>query len=313
MHPLGRAPKLPILAALAAGAVLLSPRHVAAAACCTSATSFGVGRLLVWEEWAAGVQLGHARSFGQWDAGGALRWNAADFSDGVSRVEPWAIVRVHPRVELHGRVPFLVNDRRSGGERQTAGGLGDVGAGARLEVLAVGAYAGLPSLAFTVGAFAPTGKRVEDTRPPLFAGTTGRGAWGGSLALETEYAVLPWFVRLDGGVTQYLPFRRPDTGARQTFGRVSTAALSGGREVLAGALVAALAVTGEWEEPLSLDGVRVPDSAARAYTLAGSLSWRVDPHWTLVGTVTNTVWPDGGGVNRDARVGFALGARRGHF
>jgi hypothetical protein len=309
MHRVGR----PLPFPLAAAAALLLPLPAAAAACCMSATSFGVGRLLVWEDWAAGVQLGHARSLGQWDADGALRWNAPGFSDGVSRVEPWAIVRVHPRLELHGRVPVLVNDRRSGGESQTAGGLGDAGAGARLEVLAVGAYAGIPSLAFTVGAVAPTGRRVEDTRPPLFAGTTGRGAWGGSLAVEAEYAVLPWFVRLDAGVTEYLPFRRSDTGARQRYGQVGTAALSAGRELFDGSLVLALAATGEWEGPLSIDAVRVPDSGARSYALAGSLSWRVDPHWTLVGTFTNTVWPDGGGVNRDARVGFTLGARHGHF
>jgi hypothetical protein len=295
-----------------AGAALLLPRPAAAAACCTSATSFGVGRLLVWEDWAAGVQVGHARSLGQWDPDGTLRWNPPGFSDGLSRVEPWAIVRVHPRVELHARVPVVVNDRRSGGERQTAGGLGDVGAGARLEVLAIGAYAGLPSLAFTVAALAPTGRRVEDTEPPLFAGATGRGAWAGSLALESEYAVLPWFVRLDAGATEHLAFRRPD-GARQRYGRLVTAALSGGRELARDALVLALALTGEWEERLSLEGVRVPGSGARSYALATSLSWRVDPHWTLVGTATSTVWPDGGGMNRDARLGFTLGVRRGQF
>jgi hypothetical protein len=272
-----------------------------------------VGRLLVWEDWAAGVQLGHARSLGQWDAAGTLRWNPPDFSDGVSRVEPWAIVRVHPRVEVHGRVPVVVNDRRSGDERQTAGGLGDVGAGARFEVLAIGAYAGLPSLAFTVAAVAPTGRRVEDTEPPLFAGATGRGAWSGSLALESEYAVLPWFVRLDAGATEHLAFRRSDAGARQRYGRLTTVGLSAGREILAGALVAALGATGEWEAPLSMDGVRVPGTGARSYALAASLSWRADPHWTLVGNVTNAIWPDGGGRNRDARLGFTLGVRRGQF
>jgi hypothetical protein len=272
-----------------------------------------VGRLLVWEDWAAGVQLGHARSLGQWDAGGALRWNPPGFSDGLSRVEPWAIVRVHPRVEVHGRVPVVVNDRRSGDERQTAGGLGDVGAGARVEALAIGAYAGLPSLAFTVGAIAPTGRRVEDTEPPLFAGATGRGAWAGSLALESEYAVLPWFVRLDAGVTEHLAFQRSGTDERVRYGRLSTVGLSAGREVLAGALVLALGATGEWEAPHSLGGVRVAGSGARAYALAASLSWRADPHWTLVGNVTNTIWPDGGGRNRDARLGFTLGVRRGQF
>jgi hypothetical protein len=296
---------------LAVAAALLLPRPAAAGACCMSATSFGVGRLLPWEDWAAGVQLGHARSLGEWDGTGALRWNPPDYSDGLSRVEPWAIVRVHRRVELHARLPVLVNDRRSAGESQTAGGLGDAGAGARVQVLAPGAYAGLPSLALTVAAVLPTGRRADETRPPLFAGTTGRGAWGGSAAIEAEYSFFPWFVRLDAGVTEWLAFRRPDLGARERYGRIGSAALSAGRELLGGALVVALAATGEWEAPLSLDGVRVPSSGARSTTVAGSISWRVEPRWTVVGTVENTVWPDGAAVNRDARVGFTLGIRRG--
>lgn len=301
-----------VLAALGFAAALTLPRVAAAGACCMSATSFGVGRLLPWEDWAAGVQVGHARSLGQWDQDGTLRWNAPDFSDGLSRLEPWAIVRVHPKVEVHARVPVVVNDRRSGGERQTAGGLGDVGAGARLELVALGAHAWLPSLALAAGATAPTGRRADETRPPLFAGTTGRGAWAGSLAIEAEYAVVPWFVRLDAAVTRYLPVARSD-GARQRYGPIGAVTLAGGREVLGGALVLALAATGEREGPLEVDGARVPGSGARSYELAGSVSWRVDPRWTLVGTLTNTVWPDGGGANRDARVGFTLGVRHGRF
>ncbi len=305
----GRARWLALLAALA---VALVPRAADGAACCLSATSFGVGRLLVWEDWAVGLQLGHARSLGQWDSGGSLRWSS-DLSEGLTTVEPWAIVRVHQRVQLQGWVPILANDRRSGSESQVAGGLGDVGGAARLEVLGIGEYAGVPSLAVTVVGFAPTGKRPEETRPPLFAGTTGRGAWGGSLALESEYALLPWFVKLDGGVTGWLPFRRSDTGATQTYGLLGQASLSAGRELVPDAVVAAVSVTGEWEAPIRIDGARVPDSGAHLYSLAASLSWRFDPHWTVVGSATNTVWPDGGGRNRDARIGFTLGIRHGHF
>lgn len=50
-----------IAASLVAAAATL-PQPARAAACCTSAASFGVGRLLVWEDWAVGLQLSHARS-----------------------------------------------------------------------------------------------------------------------------------------------------------------------------------------------------------------------------------------------------------
>jgi hypothetical protein len=296
------------LAALAA-----APRAASAAACCVSATSFGVGRLLAWEDAAVGVQLGHARSFGQWDSSGSLRWNGSDFSDGLTTTQLWGILRVLDRVQLQGWVPLVVNDRRSAGQSQVAGGFGDAGAAARVEVLKIGEYQGLPSFAFTVGAIAPTGKRVEDASPPLFAGATGRGAWGGSLAIEAEYAFLPWFLRAEGGVTAFLPFRRSDTGQAQRFGPLLQAALSTGRELVPDVLVAALALTGEWESPIVIEGESVPGSRARSYALAGSLAWRFDPRWTFTGTVNNTVWPDGAGMNRDARLGFTFGVRHGHF
>lgn len=300
-------------AAALALACLASPRTASAAACCLSATSFGVGRLLVWEDFAVGLQIGHARSLGQWDAGGTLRLDRSGFGDGLTRLEPWAIVRLHERIQLQARVPVLVEDREAGGLSQVAGGVGDVGAALRGELIPIGQYAGLPSLAFTLGALAPTGRRVEETSPPLFAGATGRGAWGLSLAAESEYASLPWFVRLDAGATLFLPFRRPDTGARQQEGPLLQAALSAGNEVLANRLVAAVALQGEWQGALRSDGAPVPGSSAFSLALSASLSWTADPHWTLVGTLTSNVWPDGAGKNRDARVGFTMGARYGHF
>jgi outer membrane putative beta-barrel porin/alpha-amylase len=290
-----------------------APRRASAAACCVSATSFGVGRLLAWEDAAVGLQLSHARSLGVWDASGALRWNGSDFSDGLTTTMAWGIVRVVDRVQLQAWIPYVVNDRASSGETQVAGGIGDVGAAARVEVLKIGEYVGLPSFAFTAGALAPTGKRIEETSPPLFAGATGRGAWGGTLAIESEYAFLPWFVRADAGLTAFLPFTRSDTGQEQQYGPILQASFSTGRELVPDVLVAALAVTGEWQSALKLDGATVPDSEARSLSLAASLAWRFDPRWTVNASVNNTVWPDGAGENRDARLGFTLGVRRGHF
>jgi hypothetical protein len=294
-------------------AAAATPVRTSAAACCSSATSFGIGRLLAWEDWAAGVQLGHARSLGQWDSQGSLRWNGSELSDGITTAQAWAIVRLRDRVQLQGWIPVAVEDRHSPTQSQVAGGLGDAGAAVRFEILKIGEYVGLPSFAVTAGALAPTGKRVEETSPPLFAGATGRGAWGASLAIEAEYAFFPWFAKLDAGITGHLPFTRPDTGARQQYGPVLQATLSAGREIFRDALVAAVSITGEWETPIAIDGASVPGSRAYQYTLAGSLAWRVAPRWTLVGSATNNVWPDGAGMNRDARLGFTLGVRHGHF
>lgn len=292
----------------------MTPAAAHAAACCVSATSFGVGRLLVWEDFAVGVQLGHTRVLGQYDATRALRlFGPGEFSDGLTRVEPWTIVRLADRVQVQARVPVVLNDRRAGGLSQVAAGLGDLGAAVRLEAISLGEYERLPSLGFTLGLLAPTGRRAEQALAPLGAGVTGRGAWGGSLALESEYTWLPWYVRLDAGVTVYAPFRRADTGASQWYGPVVQAALSSGRELVSDKLVLALSAQVEWEAPLHLSGELVPSSSAFLPSLVTSLSWRAHPHWTFVTSIAGSVWPSGVGVNRDARLGVVLGGRYGHF
>lgn len=294
-------------------ALVLAAPAAEAAACCSSATSGGVGRLLIWEDFALGLQLSHARSLGQADAAGTLRWNPAGFSDGLTTVMPWGIVRVHERVQLQGWAPLVINDRASAGTSQLATGLGDVGGAARFELLSIGEYQWLPSFAITAGVLAPTGRRVEETSPPLFAGTTGRGAWGGSIAIEAEYAYLPWFVRFDANAFRYASFRRPDTGQRQQYGLVWGASLSGGLEVVPDRLVAAVSARRESEGSLRLDDATIAGSSARLWSLTASLSWRVEPHWTLIGAVTSSVFPDGWNVNRDARLGGTLGVRYGYF
>lgn len=289
------------------------PRGANAAACCVSATSFGVGRLLIWEDFAVGLQLGHGRVLGQWDPGGTLHWNPPEYSEGISHTQLWAIVRLRERLELQGWLPVLVNDRWSGGTSQIAGGVGDAGAAARWQILAIGEIHRLPSLALTVGGFAPTGRRIEQTSPPLFAGATGRGSWGGSLALESEYAPSPWFVQLAAGATAFLSFEREDTGRRQQYGPLVRVSLSTGREIVPGSVVVAAAALGEWQARLRLAGVAVPDSQSHLYSFALSVAWRFDPHWTLVGVLSNSVWPRGFGANQDARIDFTVGARYGYF
>lgn len=290
-----------------------APGVAHAAACCVSATSFGVGRLLIWEDFALGVQAGHARILGTWDRKARFDSNPAGYSEGVSHVQAWVIARLHRRAELQGWVPALLNDRSSDGTRQLAGGLGDVGAALRLQVLAIGAIQHLPSLALTATGVAPTGRRVEETSPPLFAGATGLGAWAAGLAFESEYAPSPWFVRLEGGVMVFRSFVRPDTGQSQHYGPLLRGCLSGGREVVPGRIVVAAALSAERQSRLELGGVTVPDSEALLIAAATSVAWRFDPHWTLLAVVANSVWPDGMGMNRDGRIDLTLGARYGHF
>jgi hypothetical protein len=300
-------------AAAVAIATALTPPAASAAACCISATSFGVGRLLMWEEAAFGVSVGHARLLGEFETSTAFRPYGAAYTEGLTSVQPWAIVRVHPRIQLQAFVPVLVNDREGGGQRQVSGTVGDIGAAARFEFTAIGEYLHVPALALTVGVVAPTGRRVEATSPPLFAGATGLGAWQGALGLEGEYAFLPYFVRLNVGGSGFAPFTRADTGQRQVLGPLVQVAAATGREVVPDKVVVAASLQFDWQADAWLDSVRAPSSQASQFTVSLSVAWRVRPHWTLTCSAYDTAWPDGLGRNRDGRVGLSIGARYGLF
>lgn len=294
-------------------ATAATARSAQAAACCVSASAFGVGRLLVWEDFAVGLFVGHARSVGQWSSSRELRLYDGRFADGLTTFEPYAMVRVIERLQLSARVPLRINDRSSAGMYQVAGGFGDVQAGARVEALSPGQFRELPSLAFHALVTAPSGRRAEQVSGPLGAGVTGRGAWVLTFALETEYTWLPWYLRLDAAVSVPFGFRRSDTREWQLYGPLVSVMLSGGRELVPGKLVASLALQAEWEGPVRINGALVARSEAYAFTVAASLSWRVEPHWTLLGSISSSVWPGGFGANRDARVSFNLGGRYGYF
>jgi hypothetical protein len=108
-HGSAHAPR--VFGALVGAAVAaLMVRDASAAACCVSATSFGVGRLLIWEDFAVGLQLGHARLLGQWDENGHLHLNPQGYSEGITHAQLWAIVRLHDRAELQGWLPALENE-----------------------------------------------------------------------------------------------------------------------------------------------------------------------------------------------------------
>lgn len=259
-----------------------------------------------------GLQAGHARVLGNWMADGSLRRNPPGYSESISHAQLWTIVRLHERIEAQGFVPILLNARSSGGTRQAAGGVGDVGAAVRWQLVAIGELHRVPSLALTAGFVAPTGRRVEETSPPLFAGTTGAGAWGASLAVQSEIAPHPWFVRLDLGGWLYRGFTRADTGAHQEPGILVRGGLSAGREVTP-SLVLAASLSVEWQGRVHVDGEPVPASQARLVMAAASASWRMGPHWTIVSSVGNSWFPDGFGKNRDARIDGTLGVRYGWF
>jgi hypothetical protein len=294
--------------------LILSPASALAAACCMSASVVGTGRLLNWEDAAAGLSTGWGHDLGRFDTGGRFRAFGPNLVEDEFRVEAWGIVRLHERWQLSARVPWVTGIRASGGVSSVGTGIGDVSAAVRWEPISLGEYEWVPGVAVLAQVTTPTGRRPEQATDPLGASATGRGAWAASLGVTLETTKQPWFLRLDAAVVYTAPFVRADTQQLQAFGPGLQAAISGGRELFQDKLVLALVLRLEHEFPLAVDGAMTPDSESTGLTSMLAASFKLTPHWMLVGSVsTDALGRVGLAQNRAERLAFNLGVRHGFF
>lgn len=280
-----------------------------------SASVVGSGRLVVWEDAAAGLATSWSHGTGRFDTAGRYHTFGAGLLEDELRVEGWAIVRLAERWQVSARVPWVTGVRASpDGTNSTGTGIGDVSAAARWEAIALGEYEWVPGLAVLAQVVGPTGRRPEQATDALGASATGRGAWAASVGVVAEVTQLPWFLRLDVAGVYTAPFVRADTRQVQRFGPGVQLGLSGGRELFSERLVVALALRLEHEFPLWLDGRTVTDSESTGLISAVSASFKLTSHWMLTGAVsTDVLGRIGVAQNRNDVLAFNLGVRRGFF
>lgn len=302
-------------ACLLTGALLLglAPAPARGAACCLSAGVFGIGRLVIWEEFAVGTSFSLSQAMGMWDERAGWRGFGESYDETFGVADVYGLFRLSERFQAFARVPWVFTVRGTGDSSEFGHGFGDLQAGMRFEAISIGEYLELPAVAITASIMAPTGRRPESVSTSLGTGTSGRGVWLFSLALSLEYAFLPWFVRADFGGSVSLPFTREDLGLVQTYGPALQLGLFFGRELVPDTWVLALGLVEEWELPYWLDGEATPDSAARSPTVSLSTSWQLNPHWMLQGSLLWNPPLDELGKNRFGRLGGTIGVRYGYF
>ena len=304
--------KSPFIAAIVTVASLtVTASQADAAACCLSASVFGIGRLAIWERAAFGVISLGAHDAGRWDKTGQWRPFPDTYSERELRQDLWGIGRLHERVQVFGRVPVVTGIRWAQGVGRSVGtGVGDLQAGVRWDVLMAGEWKSWPAIAVTATAAIPTATRAEDATDPLGASTTGRGAWVAGVAVAVEKAVMPWFVRVDLGTTVPIGFTRKDLNVVQRYGTGLQVGLSGGRELVADRVVLGGQFVFDTEAPYTLAGVTEVDSGTRGLNAGLSLSWRVADVWTLTASASSdavSAWA--APRNRTERWAATLGVR----
>jgi hypothetical protein len=297
---------------LALAAVTLAPDEAVAAPCCISATAFGVGRLLIDEQFAVGLNQSVAGTVGRWDFDRKFVGTLGGYTDITARTELWALVGAHRKVAFYGRAPLVTTHRAAGGLSETNARLGDVDFGMRVDAIAIGEWAYVPGIALLVSTMAPSGTPPWRSSTQLGADVAGRGAWILSFAVAIEEAVDTWFFRLQGGLTVPFENGRDDTGGRQKYGLGQQLAL-----VIGDAVTDTLTVSGTLrfsrEGPLSDNGIEQPLSGWYESGLALNVSWRADLNWTLQSGLDVSLPIDEFGANQFARITGNIGCRFGWF
>ncbi len=289
------------------------PARSWAAACCASSAVSGIGRLNTWERASLGSTTSWALSTGRWDQRGQFAAFPQGYREAEWRSELWGQLRVAENGQVFARMPWVVGIREAEGlGRHTGAGLGDVQVGGRWDVLPLGEIRGWPAVALTLAASLPTSRPAELATDELGADATGRGGAALSAGLQVEKAKMPWFVRVDAGVSVPLPYERPDSGLQVRYGPLLQGGVLAGRELLPDKLVLALQVTAESESSMVQDGQVAPHTDASDAVAALALSWRVTPAWTWMANASSDRLGEWlGAHNRPERWMATLGLRRG--
>ena len=181
---------------LLVGLLLTSmPARAFAQACCAGGSVITPARLGMHEDWLVGLQAKAGSVVGSYDLGGHYAPQRSGNTELDFEQDLFAATRLLRRGQLALLVP-LVETRRATPQlgAQFGGGVGDVNASARYEIVMAGESHLVPGIALLAGITLPTGRPPESATPPLQSNATGIGAYQINAALAVEQAYGPWLV-----------------------------------------------------------------------------------------------------------------------
>lgn len=253
----------------------------------------------MWESWAAGVRTNFNHEIGFYDDRGIFEAGEDGSYDQQLRLDAYALVKTSENGALFLVVPWVfprIGDSESGA---IGSNISDIQVGYRHQVIAIGEYEELPSLALSGALLIPTGQ-------PRQLGVaahevTGRDALALMAGASLEKTWMPVFVQLNLGAS--LLFNQIRTG-NKTPAPIAPSfqvALASGVEI-AENIVASLMSAWTYEMP------------AKWKTEAGAAaSWRFTPHLTAQLSVNTNIFLNGSGLNWPANVSYGAGIRYGYF
>jgi len=240
---------------------------------------------------------GHFNSSGRYVDGGGAR-------DREVRFELRAMTKITRALSFGVIVPYVRTERSFAETSSSGSGMGDLTLLSRYDFVRVGGQNGIPGVALTFAATAPTGRSPDRARDLLGTDVTGVGTWElkPGIALEKAWWT-GWFVAAGASVGFFAPYSRAD-GAVVSLGPRFQSFVAGGKSFRSGVGVA-IGATHEQEAAPRADGLRVGASRARTSALT-FISYEFDDHWQVLASILVDV------VGREQIAGttFGLGIRR---
>jgi hypothetical protein len=297
-----------LLIAASLAVSLSAPARAMAAACCGS--GHGIGPTLTDAERAAfTVGFGFSSRVGQWTSERAFRpIPGSDFDRELHGELGW-IVRPSGPVQLGVIAPMIYAFRRSGDTSSSGGGVGDITAFGRVDVLPSRPTDALPGLGLTLSALVPTGLPLQRSTDPLGADATGLGTAEIRPGFVIEKRWLTGFsATFMGSLGLRLPYHLEGGAAVAPAPRLSLLAAFGpfwsfGLSTSAGLLF-------EREAAPSIGGV-ASAAAGRIRTAAFAfVAYDLTARWTAVASAQIDLPISGLGMNEPLAVAPIVGVRR---
>jgi hypothetical protein len=209
---------------LAATLAALAPAAARAQACCAAPSVAAPARLGRDEQFGLGLSARMRGVYGGFAPSGAFA-STAD-GDVETTQELFGVVQAAGRAQVAVVLPFVETRRSAPGLVDWGGGVGDVRASGRVEILRGGVWRYVPGLSLLAGVTLPTGTPPEQAAGPLAAGATGTGTFAAAIGLELERRWERAFGTLAVSVAQRAP--RAVGPIRQGFSPELSALASGG-------------------------------------------------------------------------------------
>jgi hypothetical protein len=306
-HTWAVAARAALVAAALAGVVASLPRAAHAQACCVGTGLVNPARLRMFEDRALGFQTRARSVVGAFGDQGSFAASTAGSRDMSFQQDLFGAIRLGPRFQVAGLVPFVATNREAAGISGWGAGVGDVAANVRYDLILAGERGRWPGVALLAGLAVPTGRSPDEARDPLATSATGTGSFEGNMGLAIETTFGHGFVAASGWIAQRSG--RAVGGVDQSFAPRLSALLAGGYTFKTETTVG-LYAHGVRQGNARDQGGSIAGSAVGLVTAGVAVAIPFWDAWRLAGSLFTDVPISGWGRNQNAGVGSSAALLR---